>query len=158
MFNIFKKNKQVHLVNSPLNGKLIDLSKVPDQVFAERIVGDGVAIEPQEGILVSPVEGEIKQLFPTKHAIGIKAESGLEILVHIGIDTVELDGKGFKKFVDEGQTVEVGTKLIEFNLEYIKQNATSIITPIVVTNLEEQEINVIAESEIKIEEKLFEVK
>ncbi|KPC77762.1 PTS system glucose-specific transporter subunit IICBA [Thermoactinomyces vulgaris] len=122
---------------APMTGKLLPLSEVPDQVFSQKMMGDGFAIEPTEGTVVSPVDGEIVNLFPTKHAIGIRARDGREVLIHVGIDTVNLEGKGFTSFIAEGDKVEKGQKLLEVDLAYIKEHATSIITPVIFTNLPE---------------------
>ncbi|BCU82117.1 PTS system glucose-specific EIICBA component [Polycladomyces abyssicola] len=127
---------------APMTGKLMPITEVPDQVFSQKMMGDGFAIEPTEGVVVSPVEGEIVNVFPTKHAIGIRSVGGHEILIHVGIDTVNLQGKGFESFISEGDKVKPGQKLLEVDLDYIKENATSIITPIVFTNLQEgQSVN-----------------
>ncbi|PRX34738.1 PTS system IIA component (Glc family) [Orenia metallireducens] len=148
MLGLFKKKKAVELL-APLTGKVLDISEVPDEVFSQKMVGDGLAIEPTEGVLVSPVEGTIKQIFPTMHAVGIEAKSGAEILMHIGINTVELKGEGFKKFVETGAKVKPGDKLIEFDLDYIKENATSIITPVLITNMDAvKELSVVADSQV----------
>ncbi|WP_026693100.1 glucose-specific PTS transporter subunit IIBC [Peribacillus kribbensis] len=120
---------------SPLKGELIPISEVPDPVFAEKMMGDGFAIIPSEGTVVSPVNGTIVNLFPTKHAIGIESEGGREILVHFGIDTVKLEGKGFETLVSQGDKVTAGQPLLKVDLDYVKENATSTITPIVFTNL-----------------------
>jgi glucose PTS system EIICBA or EIICB component len=101
------------------------------------MMGDGFAVDPSEGVVVSPVDGEIINLFPTKHAIGIRTPNGREVLIHIGIDTVKLEGKGFESFVQEGDSVKAGQKLLEFDLDFVKENAPSLISPIVFTNLEE---------------------
>ncbi|MFC7440928.1 glucose-specific PTS transporter subunit IIBC [Laceyella putida] len=122
---------------APLTGKLLPLSEVPDQVFSQKMMGDGFAIEPTEGTVVSPVDGEIVNLFPTKHAIGIRANDGREVLIHVGIDTVNLEGKGFESFIAEGDKVKKGQKLLEVDLAYIKEHASSTITPIIFTNLPE---------------------
>lgn len=121
---------------APISGKLLSLEKVPDPVFSQKLMGDGVAIEPTEGAVVSPVNGEVVQIFHTKHAIGIRSETGLELLIHIGLETVALNGKGFESHVKEGAKVKPGDLLITFDLEWIKENAASIITPIVITNSE----------------------
>lgn len=120
---------------SPMEGEMKPLSEVPDQVFSQKMMGDGFAILPTEGIVVSPVDGEIVTFFPTKHAIGIKANDGREILIHVGIDTVKLNGEGFKALVEQGDKVEAGQPLLEMDLAYIEENAVSIITPIIFTNL-----------------------
>lgn len=122
---------------SPITGDLLPITDVPDQVFSGRMVGDGFAIRPSEGKVVSPVNGEIVTLFPTKHAIGIKADDGTELLIHIGIDTVHLKGEGFTSRVEQGDLVEQGQLLMEMDLAYIGEHAPSIITPIVFTNLQE---------------------
>ncbi len=136
MFGIFKKNKGLE-VKAPLTGKVVDLTDVPDEVFSKKMVGDGVAIKPSEGKLVAPVAGTIKQVFPTKHAIGIETEEGVEILIHIGINTVELKGEGFEALISEGDQVKVGDQLLNFDLDYIKENASSTITPILITNMDD---------------------
>ncbi|WP_078430180.1 glucose-specific PTS transporter subunit IIBC [Alkalihalobacterium alkalinitrilicum] len=130
--------KKVELV-SPIQGKLLPITQVPDKVFAEKMMGDGFAIEPTEGKVVSPVDGKIMNIFPTKHAIGILANSGHEILIHVGIDTVKMNGEGFETFVKEGDEIKSGQKLLEMDLNLIQEKASSIITPIVFTNLKEAE-------------------
>lgn len=120
---------------SPMNGKLLPLSAVPDEVFSQKMMGDGFAIEPDEGLVIAPVDGKIIHLFPTKHAIGILAKSGHEILIHVGIDTVNLKGQGFDTFVEQGDEVTQGQKLLKVDLKLVKQEVPSIITPIIFTNL-----------------------
>ncbi|WP_273131309.1 glucose-specific PTS transporter subunit IIBC [Bacillus weihaiensis] len=122
---------------SPLTGEIKPITEVPDQVFSGKMMGDGFAILPTEGTIVSPVNGKILNVFPTKHAIGIQSEGGKEILIHVGIDTVNLKGEGFETFVQEGDVVEQGQKLLEVDLDFVKKNAPSIMTPIVFTNLKE---------------------
>lgn len=122
---------------SPMTGKLLSIEEVPDEVFSQKMMGDGFAIDPAEGVVVSPVDGEIINLFPTKHAIGIRTQNGREVLIHIGIDTVKLEGKGFKSLVQEGDSIQAGQELLEFDLDFVKENAPSLISPIVFTNLEE---------------------
>lgn len=130
-----KTEKQTEeTVYAPLTGRLLSLEDVPDPVFSQKMMGDGMAIEPSEGTLVSPVEGEIIQLFHTKHAIGIKSLTGMEILLHIGLETVAMNGEGFEAFVKEGDKVKPGDKLITFDLNLIKEKAASTITPIIITN------------------------
>ncbi|QTN00407.1 PTS N-acetyl glucosamine transporter subunit IIABC [Sediminibacillus dalangtanensis] len=124
---------------APASGKIIDITEVPDEVFSQKMMGDGFAIEPDKGLFVAPVDGEIINIFPTKHAVGIKAESGHEVLVHVGLDTVQLGGKGFEVFVKEGQQVKKGDKLLQVDLAYIKENASSAISPIIFTNLEDND-------------------
>ncbi|RSD20634.1 glucose-specific PTS transporter subunit IIBC [Mesobacillus subterraneus] len=128
---------------SPIKGELKPITEVPDQVFSGKMMGDGFAIVPTEGTIVSPVNGKIVNLFPTKHAIGILSEGGREILIHVGIDTVNLKGQGFETLVSENDTVTKGQPLLKVDLDYIKEHATSIMTPIVFTNLGEGESIVI---------------
>lgn len=134
MFNIFKKKKYVDIY-SPINGRLLKIEDVPDPVFSQKMVGDGVALEPTEGIVYSPVNGTIIQLFPTKHALGIKTEEGLEILIHIGMDTVEMKGNGFESFVSEGEKVKIGNKLLKFDMELVKKEHP-LTSPIIITNMD----------------------
>jgi sugar PTS system EIIA component len=129
-----KKENEVVELTAPLNGKVIDVTEVPDPVFSQKMMGEGVAFEPIDGQVVSPVDGEVIQLFHTKHAIGIQTKSGLEILIHIGLETVALNGEGFEAFVQVGDKVKRGDKLISFDLDFIKEKAASIITPMIITN------------------------
>lgn len=124
---------------SPITGEIHPITDVPDQVFSGKMMGDGFAILPTEGIVVSPVRGKILNVFPTKHAIGLQSDGGKEILIHFGIDTVSLKGEGFTSFVSEGDRVEPGQKLLEVDLEAVKPNVPSLMTPIVFTNLAEGE-------------------
>lgn len=123
--------------SSPITGEILPISDVPDQMFSAKMVGDGFAIKPSDGKVVSPVNGKVVTLFPTKHAIGLVADNGTEILIHIGIDTVHLKGEGFTAKIEQGDLVEQGQVLMEVDLEYVEKNAASIVTPIVFTNLEE---------------------
>jgi PTS system D-glucosamine-specific IIC component len=124
---------------SPLKGEIKPITEVPDQVFAGKMMGDGFAIVPAEGMIVSPVDGKIVNLFPTKHAISILSDNGLEILIHVGIDTVNLKGQGFEMLVEADAHVEKGQPLLKVDLDYIKEHATSTTTPVVFTNLAEGE-------------------
>ncbi|MEI2009280.1 glucose-specific PTS transporter subunit IIBC [Staphylococcus aureus] len=122
-----------HIVRAPLTGEVTPLSEVPDQVFSEKMMGDGIAIKPSQGEVRAPFNGKIQMIFPTKHAIGLVSDSGLELLIHIGLDTVKLNGEGFTLHVEEGQEVKQGDLLINFDLDYIRNHAKSDITPIIVT-------------------------
>lgn len=122
-----------HIVHAPLTGEVTPLSEVPDQVFSEKMMGDGIAIKPSQGEVRAPFNGKIQMIFPTKHAIGLVSDSGLELLIHIGLDTVKLNGEGFTLHVEEGQEVKQGDLLINFDLDYIRYHAKSDITPIIVT-------------------------
>lgn len=133
---LFGKKEEVKSVDilAPLSGAAVSLETVPDPVFAEKMMGDGIAIEPTEGVVVSPVKGEVLQVFPTKHAIGLKAENGAEILIHIGLETVSMNGEGFEAHVSEGSKVEVGDQLVTFDMNLVKEKAKSTITPVIITN------------------------
>ncbi len=122
---------------NPIEGEIISITEVPDQVFSGKMMGDGFAIIPSEGTVVSPVDGEIVNVFPTKHAIGILSKGGKEILIHIGIDTVKLNGEGFEVLVAQGDKVTKGQQLVKVDLHFIRENAPSTITPVVFTNLSE---------------------
>ncbi len=122
------------MITSPLKGKLIPLSEVQDAAFASEVLGKGCAIVPEEGILTSPVDGTVATLFPTLHAVGIVSNDGVEILIHIGFDTVQLEGKGFEAFVKQGDEVKKGQKLLAFDIERMKEAGYSIETPVIITN------------------------
>ncbi|MFC0213178.1 glucose PTS transporter subunit IIA [Paenibacillus chartarius] len=128
--------KDVQLVsfNAPMQGRMIPIEEVPDQIFAKKLVGGGVAFYPERGELVSPVAGRIMHIYPTHHALGIETEQGLEVLLHIGIDTSNLPGKPFTAVVKEGDRVEPGQLLVRFNYSKVKKLATSLATPMVITN------------------------
>ncbi|OQO71131.1 PTS beta-glucoside transporter subunit EIIBCA [Enterococcus villorum] len=123
-----------HNLKSPLSGKVLPLTEVPDKVFSSGAMGKGIAIDPVKGELIAPADGEITTVFPTGHAIGLTTKDGAEILMHIGMDTVELEGKGFEVFVKQGDQVRAGDLLVRFDIEAIKAAGYSVITPIVVTN------------------------
>lgn len=122
---------------SPVNGELMDISNVPDPVFSERMTGDGFAVVPHDGKISSPVYGKVFNVFPSKHAIGIMSDGGKEVLVHIGVNTVKLKGQGFKVLVNEGDLVSAGQPIMEVDLDYVKEHAKSIISPIIFSNLPE---------------------
>ncbi|MBB5173000.1 PTS sugar transporter subunit IIA [Texcoconibacillus texcoconensis] len=122
------------VVYAPLTGEIKPLSEVPDPTFSEKMMGDGIAIEPSQGTVVAPVDGEIMQIFPTNHAVGIRTVNGVEILIHIGLETVNMNGEGFTGKVKEGDKVNIGDPLVEFDMDLVKEKAASTITPIIVTN------------------------
>ncbi|MCG1021441.1 beta-glucoside-specific PTS transporter subunit IIABC [Sutcliffiella horikoshii] len=126
--------KQGVTINSPLKGQIVPLSEVPDQVFASEAMGKGIAILPTEGRVVAPVSGTITTLFKTKHAIGLTSDEGVDILVHVGIDTVQLDGKHFAAHIKQGDRVNAGDLLVEFQIEKIKEAGYEVVTPIIITN------------------------
>lgn len=121
------------------NGEILELSAVPDEVFSTKLMGDGFAIKSSDGEIYSPVNGKVGVIFPTKHAVIIESEGGKEVLIHLGIETVKLEGKGFEVFVEVGQEVKAGDKLVKMDLDYIEKNATSTISPVIFTNLSADE-------------------
>ena len=127
------KAKQERL-KAPITGKVIPIEEVPDPVFAEKMMGDGIAFIPAEGKVFAPIAAIVKQVFPTKHAIGLESNNGLEILIHIGLDTVNMKGEGFIVHIKEGDQVSMGDLLVEFDLEKVEENAASTITPMVILN------------------------
>ncbi len=151
-------NKAEELV-APINGQVVPLSDVKDEVFSSGSMGKGIAIEPQEGKVCSPLDGEVVMVFPTGHAIGLKSTNGAEVMIHIGMDTVELEVKGFTTLVKKGQAVKKGDPLIKFDMEAIKKAGFKLTTPIVVTNSNEyQEITAIADGPITIGTALLDLK
>jgi len=153
--NLFKRNKEENTSTSknyiqPLEGKILSITDVPDPVFSQKMMGDGIAIDPSNGILVAPADGQIMNVFPTKHALSMTDNNGKEILIHVGLDTVTLKGEGFTPFVKDGDKVKQGQKLMEIDFEAIKSKVPSIITPMVFTNLGENEKVVVVGNEIKI--------
>ena len=122
------------VVYSPAAGKVVELSQVSDHIFAEKMLGEGIAIDAPNGEVVSPVTGVITTVFKTKHAIGITDENGVEVLIHIGIDTVKLEGKYFEVFCTEGQTIKTGDLLVKFDGEKIKLAGYESSVIVVVTN------------------------
>lgn len=120
------------------NGEVVALSEVPDPTFSEKMMGDGIAIKPSEGAIYAPVHAEVVQMSDSmKHAVGLKTVNGVEILIHIGLETVAMKGEGFKQLVKEGEKVAKGEKLIEFDLDLVNEKAESTITPMVITNADD---------------------
>lgn len=145
-------------LSSPLKGEILPLSRVPDTTFADKVLGDGFAVRPSEGVVYAPVAGKIAQLFRTNHAIGILTSEGLEILIHVGIDTVKMNGEGFKALIAKGDSVKRGQKILEFNLDLVRTNAVSDITPVVVTNMAKvAKMNVLKTGLVTLEQDVLEV-
>ena len=139
LFDIFKKKeKTIVTIYSPMNGKVIELKEVPDEAFAQKMVGDGCAIEPDKGIICSPIDGQLMNIFPTNHAIIFETIDGLEMIIHFGIDTVKLDGKGFQKLREPGP-VKIGDEIIKYDLDDIKDGVPSTRSPIIINNMEKVE-------------------
>lgn len=121
-------------IKAPITGNYVAIESIPDPVFAQKMMGEGFGIEPTEGTVVAPVDGEIVNVFPTKHAIGIKAANGLEILIHVGLETVAMKGEGFDTKVSAGDRVKAGDELLTFDIDLIKEKASSTISPVIITN------------------------
>lgn len=151
---LFKKKKLE--VVAPIHGKIVSLEEVPDAVFSKKMMGDGIAIIPKDGKVYAPIDGEVLLVADTKHAVGLKANDGTELLIHIGLETVMLKGEGFTTLVKAGDEVKVGEPLLEVNWGYIGEHASSTITPIIVTNSDERIIELtIAQESIAGETILF---
>ena len=122
---------------APLSGDIIPIEDVPDVVFAEKIVGDGIAIKPTGNQMVAPCDGTIGKIFETNHAFSIESDTGIELFVHFGIDIVELKGEGFTRIAAEGQQVKKGQTIIEFDLAVLEAKAKSTLTPVVISNMDD---------------------
>lgn len=131
MLSFFKRH---HSITTPVDGKVVDLSQVPDQIFSNGVAGEGVAIIPSDNIFTAPANGTINVIFDTNHAFSIRLNNGVNILVHIGIDTVDLNGRGFERLVQEGTAVKAGTPIIKIDENLLKEEHYCFITPVVITN------------------------
>ncbi|MBP2033505.1 PTS system glucose-specific IIA component [Clostridium algifaecis] len=133
MINFLKRSFQLR---APVDGEIVDLSEVPDEIFANKIAGDGVAIKPTGDTIVAPANGMLSVIFNTNHAFGMVLENGAEIMVHIGIDTVELHGEGFERLAQQGTKVKMGDPIIKVDRNFIEGRGYSLITPMIITNLD----------------------
>ena len=151
-----KKVVKTVVVSSPITGTAADLSTAPDEGFAGKMMGDGAVVTPEDAIIKAPEDGEVVFVFDTKHAIGFMTDSGLSLLLHIGIDTVKLDGKGFEVFVESGQKVKKGEPLMKIDIDYLKENAPSLVSPVLCTELEDnQKVRLLKTGDIKAGDELF---
>ena len=151
-----KKVVKTVVVSSPITGTAADLSTAPDEGFAGKMMGDGAVVTPEDAIIKAPEDGEVVFVFDTKHAIGFMTDSGFSLLLHIGIDTVKLDGKGFEVFVESGQKVKKGEPLMKIDIDYLKENAPSLVSPILCTELEDnQKVRLLKTGDIKAGDELF---
>ena len=142
---IFLQNKKVGIFiktkfHMPIKGEYKDISETPDKVFAEGTVGPGFAIEPEEGKVYAPFRGTVSVLFPGGHAVGLKDPKGLEVLIHIGLDTVNMKGEGFTTHVSQNEVVKKGDLLVEFDIEKIKEKADSVMSPVAFSGHESLEV------------------
>jgi len=131
MFGIFKRKTRE--VKAPIDGQIVALEKVNDEVFSQKMAGDGVAILPIGNVFSAPIDGVVTKIFSTNHAYSIRSKQDLEILVHIGLDTVALEGEGFERLANEGDHVSAGDAIIKVDLDLIKAKAKDIVTPILVS-------------------------
>ena len=146
------------VISSPITGVAADLSTAPDEAFAQKMMGDGAVVTPEDPFVRAPEDGEVAFVFDTKHAIGFITDSGISLLIHVGIDTVKLNGGGFEALVESGQTVKKGDPMLKLDLEYLKANAPSATSPVLCTELEDnQRIHLLHEGQIKAGEPLFEI-
>lgn len=140
MFSIFKRKKKQDVITSCVSGKIVPIEMINDGVFSAKILGEGVGIYPSEEIVLSPCDGEIVSVMEeTKHALGIKTSNNMEVLIHVGINTVSMKGQGFEVFAKTGDKVKKGDKLITFNREFIKENNLDDVVVMVVTNSDQFE-------------------
>lgn len=151
-------NNESILVRTPLVGKYVKLEDVPDEAFASGSVGKGVAVDPENENVYAPADGRVTFITKTKHAIGFRCNNGISLLIHLGIDTVNLEGKGFETLVKEGEAVRLGTPLIKMDLEYLRNNAKSMICPVIVTDLDEDRIvEIVADENIEYNESVMRI-
>lgn len=144
------------VISSPITGLAADLSTTPDEAFAGKMMGDGAVVTPEDSVVRAPEDGEVCFVFETKHAIGFLTDSGVSLLIHMGIDTVALNGEGFEVFVENGQKVKKGEPLLSLNLDYLKENAPSLASPVLCTELEDnQKVRLLKDGQIKAGEALF---
>ena len=156
--NTEKKVVGTVTISSPITGMAADLSTAPDEAFAQRMMGDGAVVTPEDPIVRAPEDGEVAFVFDTKHAVGFVTDSGISLLIHVGIDTVKLNGEGFEALVESGQTVKKGDPMLKLELDYLKAHAPSVTSPVLCTELEDnQRIRLLKEGPVKAGEALFEV-
>jgi len=132
MFGFLKR--KVREVKAPADGEIVTLESVNDEVFSKKLVGDGVAIRPVSNIFTAPIDGTITKIFSTNHAYSIKSSKDLEVMVHIGLDTVDLNGAGFERLAKEGDEVKAGDEIIRVDLDALREHAKDIITPIIISD------------------------
>ena len=145
-------------ISSPITGLAADLSTAPDEAFAEKMMGDGAVVTPEDPYVRAPEDGEVAFVFDTKHAIGFVTDSGISLLIHVGIDTVKLNGEGFEALVESGQTVKKGEPMLKLDLDYLKEHAPSVTSPVLCTELEDnQRIRLLKDGPVKAGEPLFEI-
>lgn len=145
-------------VYSPVKGVVKLLEDVNDEAFSQKMMGDGIAVVPSAGEVFSPVDGEVTMIFPTNHAIGIRSDEGIEVLIHIGIDTVEMNGKGFSSYVQQGDKVETGDPLIHFDLDQVNEKYESDVMVIITNTSQYQSIQPVTSHKVGVMDELLEIK
>lgn len=146
------------IIHSPLNGRAGSLSLVPDDKFSSMMLGKGACIFPKDGLVCSPEDGYVELLFDTCHAVGIKTEEGIGLLIHCGVDTIKMQGKGFEAFVQQGQAVKAGDPLIKIDLGLVRENGFDAVTAVVDMDIQDnQSIRVLADGDVKVGDPLFSI-
>ena len=146
------------IISSPITGNAVELSEVPDEGFAGKMMGDGAVVTPTNPVVVAPEDGEIAFVFDTKHAVGLSTESGMELLIHIGINTVELNGKYFTSHVKNGDHVKKGQLLVSFDMEKVKAAGYDVTTPLIVTNSDDyKDMKILSEDSVTPSDKVLEI-
>lgn len=146
------------IISSPISGIAANLSEAPDEAFAEGMMGQGAVVTPEDSVINAPEDGTVEFVFDTKHAVGFTTDTGIAMLIHVGIDTVSLEGKGFNVYVKNGQKVKKGDPLLKIDIPYLKENAPSLASPVLCTELKEnQSVRILKTGEIKAGEPLLEV-
>ena len=146
------------VISSPISGVVADITTAPDEAFAEKMMGDGAVVTPEDPYIYAPEDGEVAFVFETKHAVGFVTETGISLLIHVGIDTVKLNGEGFEALVESGQKVKKGEPMLKLDIDYLSKNAPSLVSPVLCTELEDnQRIHLLKEGKVKAGEPLFEI-
>ena len=154
MFGFFKR--KIREVKAPVDGRIVALESVNDEVFSKKLVGDGVAIIPVSNIFTAPIDGTITKIFSTNHAYSIRSSKDLEVMVHIGLDTVDLNGAGFERLAKEGDAVVCGDEIIRVDLDALREHAKDIVTPIIISDESdvksiEKKLNIVKSGDIIME-------
>lgn len=149
MFKLFRKKEIDYNIYSPVNGKQIALEEVNDKVFASKMMGEGVAFQNIDAVVIAPCDGEIVMVPDSKHAVGIKAECGIELLLHIGLDTVKLKGEGFEVFVKVGDRISKGDSLVKVDLEFMNSKGIDLTTPMIITDADDKGVTVIGNDSVR---------
>ncbi|MDQ0362418.1 PTS sugar transporter subunit IIA [Breznakia pachnodae] len=149
MFKLFRKKDIDYNIYSPVNGKQIALEEVNDKVFASKMMGEGVAFQNIDGVVIAPCDGEIVMVPDSKHAVGMKALCGIELLLHIGLDTVKLKGEGFEVLVKVGDRISKGDSLVKVDLEFMNSKGIDLTTPMIITDADDKGITVIGNDSVR---------